>query len=88
MNVILNIDEVHAVLTLVTAQVLDNVELSDGAREAIRAWRREHDLGTHGLDDYGATFNAALGTHIDEQTTRYLRKRGTMRVSAREERVR
>ncbi len=88
MNVILNVDEVHAVLTLVTAQVLDNVELSDGAREAIRAWRREHDLGTQGLDEYGATFNAALGTYIDEQTTRYLRKRGSMRVSAREERVR
>jgi hypothetical protein len=44
-------------------------------------------MGTHGLDEYGATFNAALGTYIDEQTTRYLRKRGSMRVSAREERV-
>ena len=88
MNVVLNVDEVHAVLTLVTSQVLDHVELSDGAREAIRAWRREHAMGTHGLDDYGAKFNAALGTHIDEQTTRYLRKRGSMRVSAREERAR
>jgi len=88
MNVILNVDEVHAVLTLVTSQVLDNVELSEGAREAIRAWRREHGMETHGLDDYGAKFNATLGTHIDEQTTRYLRRRGSMRVSAREERVR
>ena len=88
MNVILNVDEVHAVLTLVTSQVLDHVELSEEARDAIRAWRREHGLGTDGLDDYGAKFNAALGTHIDEQTTRYLRKRGSMRVSAREERVR
>jgi hypothetical protein len=88
MNVILNVDEVHAVVTLVTAQVLDNVELSDGAREAVRAWRRAHDLGTQGLDEYGETLNGALGTYIDEQTTRYLRRRGSMRVSAREERVR
>jgi hypothetical protein len=88
MNVILNVDEVQAVVALVTSQVLDHVELSDGAREAVRLWRREHDLGTKGLDEFGERFNAALGTHIDEQTTRYLRRRGSMRVSAREERTR
>ncbi len=87
MNVILNVDEVQAIIALVTAQVLDNVELSTASKEAIRAWRREHDLGTKGLDDYAERFNVALGTHIDAQTTRFLRRRGTMRVSAREERV-
>ena len=49
---------------------------------------REHDLGTKGLDEYAESFNAALGNHIDDQTTRYLRRRGSTRVSAREERVR
>lgn len=85
MNVILNVDEVQAILALVSAQVLDHVELSTEAREAIRAWRREHDLGTKALDEYAERFNEALGTHIDAQTTRFLRRRGTMRVSAREE---
>ncbi|MCC6238247.1 MAG: hypothetical protein IT299_11855 [Dehalococcoidia bacterium] len=87
MNVILNVDEVQAIVALVSAQVLDNVDLSSEAKEAIRAWRREHDLGTKGLDEYAERFNGALGTSIDEQTTRYLRRRGSMRVSAREERV-
>lgn len=87
MNVILNVDEVQAIIALVSAQVLDNVDLSSETKEAIRAWRREHDLGTKGLDEFAERFNDALGTHIDEQTTRYLRRRGSMRVSAREERV-
>jgi hypothetical protein len=88
MNVILNVDEVQAVIALVSAQVLDNVELSSEAKEAIRTWRREHDLGTRGLDEYAERFNTSLGNYIDEQTTRYLRRRGSMRVSAREERSR
>jgi hypothetical protein len=88
MNVILNVDEVQAVIALVTAQAIDNVALSSASKEAIRAWRREHDLGTKGLDEYAERFNAALGTRIDEQTTRFLRRRGSMRVSAREERLR
>ncbi len=88
MNVILSVDEVQAVIALVTAQVLDNVELSPASKEAIRTWRREHDIATKGLDEYAESFNAALGNYIDDQTTRYLRRRGSTRVSAREERVR
>jgi hypothetical protein len=87
MNVIMNVDEVHVVLTLVSSQVLDNVELSDAARKAIRDWRQEHVLGSKDLDAFSARFNESLGNHIDEQTTRYLRRRGSLRVSAVEERA-
>jgi hypothetical protein len=86
MNVILNTDEVHAVLTLVTAHVLDHVELSDDAKKQIRAWRRERDLNTVGLDEFTQSVNEAVGNFIDERTTRYLRKRGKIRVSASTER--
>ena len=88
MNVILSVDEAHAVLTLVSAQVLDNVELSEEAREAIRNWRRDRGLGSKELDAYADVLNEALGNEIDERTTRFLRKRGSQRVSAAEERVR
>lgn len=87
MNVIMNVDEVHVVLTLVSSQVLDNVELSDAARKAIRDWRQERALGSKDLDAFGARFNESLGNYIDEQTTRYLRRRGSLRVSAVEERA-
>lgn len=85
MNVILNTDEVHSVLALVTANILDHVDLSDDAKKKIRAWRRERDIDTIGLDEFAEAMNTALGNHIDERTTRYLRKRGSLKVSARAE---
>jgi hypothetical protein len=85
MNVILNTDEAHAVLTLVTANVLDNVELSDAGRKRIRDWRRGHDLETVGLDEFTVALNDAIGNFIDERTTRYIRKRGKVRISAKAE---
>lgn len=80
MNVILNSDETHAVLSLVSAQVLDHVELSEAGRKAIRDWRRAHDIGRAGLDDFTESINVAIGNHIDEHTTRMMRIRGAMKV--------
>lgn len=84
MNVILNIDEVHAVLARVTGQVIDQAGLSDAAVEAIKQWRRDRDPGMKPLDDFAVGFNEALGNHIDEATSRRLRMRGGLAVSLRE----
>jgi hypothetical protein len=84
-NVILNTDEVHSVLTLITAHILDHVDVSDDAKKKIRAWRREHDVQTFGLDEFAEKMNDAIGNHIDARTTRYLRKRGSLKVSANTE---
>ncbi|MPZ98459.1 MAG: hypothetical protein GEU80_03815 [Dehalococcoidia bacterium] len=85
MNVILNTDEALGVLTLVTSQVLDHVELSDETRRKVRDWRRAREQGTAGLDEFTEELNEALGNFIDERTTRMLRKRGKLKVSARTE---
>ncbi|MDP6606836.1 MAG: hypothetical protein QF664_11345 [Dehalococcoidia bacterium] len=86
MNVILDVDDVSTVISLVTSQVLDNVELSQTTKDAVRDWRRAHDPETLGLDEYAAVFNEALGNLIDEHSTRMLRRRGKVRVSAAERR--
>lgn len=86
MNVVLNVEEVHTVIALVTSQVIDGVGLSTRGKEAIRRWRREHDVGTTGLNEYAVVFNEAIGNHIDEQTTRMLRRRGKVHISVAEER--
>lgn len=80
MNVILNTDEAEAVLSLVTAQILDHVELSEATREGIRDWRRDRGPGTGPLDEVTEELNAAIGNFIDERTTRMMRTRGKMKV--------
>jgi len=82
-NVILDVDDVGTIISLVTSQVLDNVELSQKGGDAIREWRRDRDPGSIGLDEYAESFNEAIGGVIDERSTRMLRKRGKQRMSAR-----
>ena len=87
MNVVLNVEEVYTVMSMVTSQVLDHVDISKKSKDAIRQWRQSHDVNTTDLDEYAEVFNEALGTLIDERTTRMLRRRGKMRISSTEERV-
>ena len=87
MNVILTTEEVQVVTALVTAQVLDHVELSSATRKLIRAWRNDHDLETMGLDELAEVVNTALGNHIDERTTRMMRRAGKVKLSTATRRV-
>ena len=87
MNVILNTDEVHAVTALVTAQVIDHVGLSDAAIRLIRAWRKDRELETIDLDALTELVNTALGNHIDEHTTRMMRRSGKVKLSTATRRV-
>jgi hypothetical protein len=84
MNVVLNADESHVVLTLVSSLLLDNVELSEESRQKIRDWRRERDPGNRELDEFTVFLNERLGNFIDERTTRMMRVRGKRKVSETE----
>ena len=84
MNVVLNADESLVVLTLVTALLLDNVEMSDASRKKIRDWRRDRNPGSMPLDEFTVYLNERLGNLIDERTTRMMRVRGKRRVSEAE----
>ena len=84
MNVVLNADESHVVLTLVSALLLDNVELSEESRKQIRDWRRQRDPGNRELDEFTLFLNERLGNYIDERTTRMMRVRGKRKVSQSE----
>ncbi|MSQ42422.1 MAG: hypothetical protein EXR65_05240 [Dehalococcoidia bacterium] len=80
MNVVLNTDEGHVVMTMVTAQVLDHVALSEAGRSAVREWRRGLAPGTVPLDGFTERLNLAIGNFIDERTTRMMRLRGKVKV--------
>ena len=80
MNVVLNTDEANAVLTVVTAQILDHAGLSEPGKHLVRDWRRDHAPGTTALDGVTERLNVALGNLIDERTTRMMRLRGNVKV--------
>ncbi|HLF77297.1 MAG TPA: hypothetical protein VJB57_07355, partial [Dehalococcoidia bacterium] len=60
----------------VVSQVLDQVELSDEARAALRRWRTDHNDGTAEMSDLTVALNEVLGTVLDDRTNRLIRRKG------------
>lgn len=83
MNVVLNTDEANVVMSLVTAQLIDQAGLSEAAKKAIREWRRDLAPGTIPLDGFTLRLNEAVGNFIDERTTRMMRTRGQIKTVER-----
>ena len=81
MNVILNYDDAHILVTLVSAQILDHVDLSPKGRKLIEEWRRDRNLGTSAMDDFTVFLNERIGNYVDERTTRMMRTKGKVKVS-------
>lgn len=84
MNVVLNTEEANAVMSIVTAQLIDQAGLTEAGKKAIREWRRDLAPGTAPLDEFAARLNTAIGNFIDERTTRMMRTRGQLKVRERE----
>jgi len=84
MQVILETDEAWSIMMLVVSQVLDQVDLSDDAKKAVRAWRSDRADGTGEMSDLTVSMNEALGSVLDERTTRLIRRKGWY-VSSKEE---
>jgi hypothetical protein len=84
MQVILESDEAWSIMSLVVSQVIDQVELSDEARAALRKWRTNREDGTGEMSDLTVSMNETLGTVLDERTTRLIRRKGWY-VSTKEE---
>lgn len=84
MQVILETDEAWSIMSLVVSQVLDQVELSDEAKKLIRGWRSDRADGTAEMSDLTVSMNEALGSVLDERTTRLIRRKGWY-VSSKDE---
>lgn len=67
-------------MTLITAQVLDQVELSDEGAKAIRDWRAGVVEGNAAMEAVANGVNEALGNTIDEELTRQIRRRDYYRT--------
>lgn len=80
MQLILDEGETWSLMTLITAQVLDQVELSDEAVKAIRDWRGGVVEGNAAMEAVAEGVNEALGNRIDEELTRTIRRRDYYRT--------
>ena len=76
MQLILETDEAWSIMTLLIAQVVDGVELSEKGRKAVRACRKEHADGTEAMNLLAEELNEALGNVMDERTRRLIRRKG------------
>jgi len=76
MQIILEPDEAWSIMTLVVSQVLDQVDLSDEGKAAVRRWRSDRNEGTAEISDLTVSMNEVLGTVLDDRTTRLIRRKG------------
>ena len=82
MRLILEADESWSIMTLVVSQVVDGVELSEPGRAVLRKWRSDHADGTAAMQELAEEMNASLGTLLDEQTRKLIRRKGRFVSSA------
>ncbi len=85
MQVVLETDEAWSLMSVIASYVIDHSGVSQDGKAKIRRWRSDRALGTVEMDDLALAFNQALGTYLDEKTTRTIRRRGRY-VSTRDER--
>lgn len=76
MQVILDPDEAWSLMTLITSYAIDRSGVSQDGKQRIRRWRIDRAAGTVELDELAVGMNEALGTHLDEQANRTIRRKG------------
>ena len=76
MQIVLETDEAWSLMSIITSHVIDHSGVSQDGKSAIRRWRNDRSVGTVGMDDLAVAINEALGTYLDEKTTRMVRRRG------------
>jgi hypothetical protein len=79
MQIVLETDEAHSLMSLITSYIIDNAGLSQDAKQKVRRWRTDRALGTVEMDEFAVFLNEALGTYVDEKTNRMIRRRGRYR---------
>lgn len=76
MIVMLEEPEAWSLMMLVSAVAIDNAELSNEGKEAIRRWRTEQREGSPELDKLADALNKALNAHLDQKFLRRVKSKG------------
>ncbi len=76
MQIVLEMDEAWSLMSVITSYMIDHSGVSQDGKSKIRRWRSGRSVGTVEMDDLAVAVNEALGTYLDEKTTRMIRRRG------------
>ncbi len=75
MRVILDEQESQSFMSVITSLIIDQVELSDEAANAIRDWRLHLEEGSEDLGEFAEQINVTLGNKLDDETRKVIRRR-------------
>jgi len=84
LQIILDNEETNSLMALIVSQIIDRANLSAEGRTQIKRWRSDRGSASVELADLTVDLNQALGSTLDEKTTRLIRQRGHY-VSSREQ---
>jgi hypothetical protein len=76
MIVLLQEPEAWSLMMLVSAVAIDNADISDEAKDAIRRWRSDRNEKSDELKELTDTLNVAMNAHIDSKFIRRVKTRG------------
>lgn len=76
MQIVIETDEAWSLMSVITSYIIDHSGVSQDGKQAIRKWRTDRAIGTVEMDRLAIMMNEAIGTFIDERTTRMVRQRG------------
>jgi hypothetical protein len=76
MQVIFDQDEAWSMMTLLTSVVIDKAGVSSDGKQKLRKWRNDRAEGSQEMLALANGLNKALGSFIDEQTNRQVRRKG------------
>lgn len=83
MQIVLDVDEAWSLMTLMVSQMIDRAGVSPDGKAKLRRWRTDRATGTAEMGELTLDMNEALGSTLDEKTTRLIRQKGRY-VSSRE----
>jgi hypothetical protein len=75
-QIILDNEEAWSLMSLMVSQIVDRAGLSPDGKAAVRRWRTDRSTGSVEMADLTVEFNEAIGSTLDEKTTRLIRRQG------------
>jgi hypothetical protein len=76
MQIILDTDEAWSMMTTIVSQMIDKAGVGSDGKAKLRKWRTDRADGTVAMADLTVELNEAIGSSLDEKTTRLIRKKG------------